>query len=419
MSAVTLSHLVIVDNFIDATGFPDLQSNFFKYEYGPWKNPGDPVGSEYPRYPNWNFTTSDAGYLKEFHFSGTGADIYGAVYCIFEGNNSRSPLPYTASVDGKETPYPDAVRAQAGYPLVYTVSGLPDTQHVIKFTNLSTSNCGPDTNGVVMPIDYALVKLDSKTKIHKDTDLLLASYDDEFVQYSEGGWAPGTVVQDSLFHDVGDGEYLSMTAMETTTVGSSVSFTFFGNYIGAAGTMNIGKTTGYSPPEWLAQVSLQVSLNGDITTHQYPEPNADPRPFFWEASNLNPLPNGAPHVINITLLSSPQPDGDKFRVTGFAYRPTFGSLEEGNAMIKTWLGNGGEIAKGENADSSSVSVNGSGKTGGPASTSGVTGPSASSDASKESSNLPADSGNGAQSQNWPLTTMTVLLGVCLLGLFIV
>ena len=329
----TLSHKVIIDNFIDATGYPSLESNFFTYEYGPWKQPGEPVGSEYPRYPNWNFTTSDAGYLKEFHFSGTGADIFGAAYCIFEGNNSRTALAYKPHLDGAEAQYSEAVRADAGYPLVYTVSGLTDEMHSVRFQDLSVNNCIPEAKGgVIKTVDYALVTLGEDTQIRRESDLLFAGHDDVFIVYSDDGWAPATSPgTSSEQHIPGLSESLSMPVMETTSVGSWVSFSFFGSYIAAAGSMNIG--TGSCPASgWCTELSLQVSLDGVVSEHKYPQADEE-SPFFWETSNLSDLPNGAPHVVKITLLDAPQPSGDSFRVAGFAYTPAFTSLAEGN---KVW-----------------------------------------------------------------------------------
>ncbi|TFK96492.1 hypothetical protein BDV98DRAFT_576013 [Pterulicium gracile] len=330
----SLSHKVILDNFIDATGYPSLESNFFTYEYGPWKEPGEPVGSEYPRYPNWNFTTSDAGYLKEFHFSGTGADIFGAAYCIFEGNNTRTALPYKPHLDGAEVSYPEAVKADAGYPLIYTVSGLADEKHTVRFQDLSVNNCISEAKGgVIKTVDYALITLSQDTRIHPQTDLLLAGHDDPFIVYSDDGWAPAIDPgASSAQHYPGISESLSMPVMRTTSVGSWVSFSFFGSHVAAAGSMNIGE--GSCPaPGWCTELSLQVSLDGEVSEHKYPKSDKA-SPFFWETTNLSDLPNGAPHVVNITLLDAPKPSGDteSFRVAGFAYTPAFTSLAEGNKL---------------------------------------------------------------------------------------
>lgn len=304
------------------------------------------------KYPQWHVSRLTPCEI----ISGTGADIFGAAYCIFEGNNTRTALPYKPHLDGAEVSYPEAVKADAGYPLIYTVSGLADEKHTVRFQDLSVNNCISEAKGgVIKTVDYALITLSQDTRIHPQTDLLLAGHDDPFIVYSDDGWAPAIDPgASSAQHYPGISESLSMPVMRTTSVGSWVSFSFFGTYrngsfpwptcihddfstsagshVAAAGSMNIGE--GSCPaPGWCTELSLQVSLDGEVSEHKYPKSDKA-SPFFWETTNLSDLPNGAPHVVNITLLDAPKPSGDteSFRVAGFAYTPAFTSLAEGNKL---------------------------------------------------------------------------------------
>ena len=289
--------------------------------------------------PSWNYTCSTT---QEFtlRFKGTGVSIFGAAVCITSSTPSSStqePISHMSILDGSVVP--SGTGGSYSEPHLYQVSGLPSgSWHTVEYIS---SPCEEGGVANISYVDFALSVLDARTEIERGMDVLVATYDDPFVVFSEnGGWAMEERAALERLESRASTRVRAnagyLDGMETSEVGDWVSFEFFGDRVSAFGSLYYQDALVQFPqtPDWMVELSLSVTLDGMKSDHDFPNPSVVSFPFF-ESGTLEALPDGAPHVVNISLREPPVSDG-KLRVEGFMYRPTFGTVEEGNRMFAAW-----------------------------------------------------------------------------------
>lgn len=118
-------------------------------------------------------------------------------------------------------------------PHLYQVRGLQDGSHSLEYISMTCDEGGVSN---ISYVDFALSSLDLRTPIEPGLDMLLATYDDSSVVFSEdGGWE---VVERAALERLESRTSTRVRAnagyldgMETSEVGDWVSFSFFGESV--------------------------------------------------------------------------------------------------------------------------------------------------------------------------------------------